>query len=273
MPQWRLPDGLPPGHLIVPDPEYLSHFGMAPTTEPALWVSDDGVPDAGPAWARLLTAHPGTGLWPLLLTGLAPPPDPAARRPWQAGELAPVPAGQITGLDAAQILAARWADMAAFPADDAPGAGAEPELYGPWPGLADPAAAGADPGQAAAALASAPGGVPELTGGGDLPYLGLVTAPDGASAINACGWTGTENSNGEIASVVSSWQQRFGAVVCALGFDTLGLSVAWRPASPGQARYVAAEHFAFCPDLAEITGIAEYARSLIRASVWRFWWD
>jgi hypothetical protein len=57
------------------------------------------------------------------------------------------------------------------------------------------------------------------------------------------------------------------------GFDTLSLSVAWPPTSPGNARSIAAEHFAFCQDLAEITGFAEYARSLIGASVWRFWWD
>jgi Domain of unknown function (DUF4253) len=57
------------------------------------------------------------------------------------------------------------------------------------------------------------------------------------------------------------------------GFDTLSLSVAWPPTSPGNARSIAAEHFAFRQDLAEITGFAEYARSLIGASVWRFWWD
>lgn len=75
------PEELPPGRLIVPDPEYLGYFGLGPTTEPALWVSDDGITDAGPAWARLLAAHPGTGLWPLLLTnraGAFPPIPPHA---------------------------------------------------------------------------------------------------------------------------------------------------------------------------------------------------
>lgn len=270
MPEWRLPGGLPPGHLIVPDPEYLGYFGLSPTTEPALWVSDDEVPGAGHAWTRLLAAYPNTGLWPLLLTGLAPSPDPATRRPWHVGELAPVPPDQITDLDADQILAAQWEDTVVFP-DDAPEAGPEP--YGPWPGLANPVPAEADPEQAAAALASAPGGVRELTGRDDAPYLGLVPASDGAGAINACGWRGTENANGEIAVVVSSWQQRFGAVVCTLGFDTLGLSVASPPTSLGHARYVAAEHSAFCKDLAELTDFEEYAHSLISAPVWHFWWD
>ena len=67
--------------------------------------------------------RPRTGLWPLLLTGLTPPPDPGqtglyadkqrddAHRPWHAGELAPIPAGWVDGEDPAQILAAQWADV------------------------------------------------------------------------------------------------------------------------------------------------------------------
>jgi Domain of unknown function (DUF4253) len=55
--------------------------------------------------------------------------------------------------------------------------------------------------------------------------------------------------------------------------DTLGLSVAWPPASQEHARHVAAEHLAFCPDLADMVSFDEYARELIGAETWRFWWD
>jgi hypothetical protein len=41
-----------------------------------------------------------------------------------------------------------------------------------------------------------------------------------------------------------------GARLCSLGFDTLGVSVAWPPAQPEHARRVAAEHLAFCADIA-----------------------
>jgi hypothetical protein len=39
------------------------------------------------------------------------------------------------------------------------------------------------------------------------------------------------------------------------------------------ARRVAAEHFAFCPDLADMTTLDDRARSLVDAEVWAFWWD
>jgi hypothetical protein len=71
----RLPDGLPPGRWVSPDPAFAEGIAV---TEPALWVSDHPIPDAGSRWGRLLAAQPGTGLWPLLLTGLPRHPD----RPW-----------------------------------------------------------------------------------------------------------------------------------------------------------------------------------------------
>ena len=61
-----LPDELPPGRLVVPDPDYADGD---PVTDPVLWVSDLPVPDAGPLWASLLGQHARSGLWPLLLTG------------------------------------------------------------------------------------------------------------------------------------------------------------------------------------------------------------
>ena len=73
--------------------------------------------------------------------------------------------------------------------------------------------------------------------------------------------------------VVRSWQQRFGARLCALGFDTIGLAVAWPPQTADHAQRVAAEHFAFCPDLRSMTTFSEYTESLVGNPVWNFWWD
>jgi Domain of unknown function (DUF4253) len=80
------------------------------------------------------------------------------------------------------------------------------------------------------------------------------------------------NTAEEIAAVVRSWQHRFGARLCALGFGTIGLAGAWPPQSVEHAQRVAAEHFAFCPDL-RMTTFSEYAGSLVGNRVWNFWWD
>jgi hypothetical protein len=73
--------------------------------------------------------------------------------------------------------------------------------------------------------------------------------------------------------VIRSWQGRFGARLCTLGANTLIVSVAWPPATAGHARRVAAEHVAFCADLADTVEFGDYADSLIGAQTWTFWWD
>lgn len=47
--------------------------------------------------------------------------------------------------------------------------------------------------------------------------------------------------------MVRFWQQRFGARLCALGFDTIGLAVAWPPQTADHAQGVAAEHSRSAP--------------------------
>jgi hypothetical protein len=176
---WGPPDGLPPGQMIVPDPQYATG---PPTAYPVLWITDQPVPDAGRLWARLLGQHGGTGLWPLLLTertghfsgpGLATLPLEVTRilkhgtregRPWHAGELAPIPAGQATTRDPATLLARRWNQVTGQGGFDF-GEDAIPAVpFRSWPGLADPGRSGTDPGQHAASVTTTPDGVRELTG-------------------------------------------------------------------------------------------------------------
>jgi hypothetical protein len=79
------------------------------------------------------------------------------------------------------------------------------------------------------------------------------------------------------AAVIRSWQHRFGVRLCALGFDNLGMSVAWPPRTKEHALHVAAEHYAFCADIIdqsdEVSTFDEYATTLIGATAWWFWWD
>lgn len=109
--------------------------------------------------------------------------------------------------------------------------------------------------------------------------LGLVAADRGADALAAAGWTGPlnyTNDTGQIAAIVRSWEDRFGARVVGVGFADLYVSVAAPPATLDEALAVAAEHFAFCPDNIRQSHphtLTAYASRLVRTSTWEFWWD
>ena len=265
---WAVPGGLPAGGFVVPDPPF--HQGT-PFTGAALWITDDPVPDPGPLFARLLAGHRQTGLWPLLLTEHAPSPG----RPWHQGAISPVPGREVGGLDPAQLLAVRWEREAglkperfSFGENAFPGA-----VRSGWPGLADPATPGGDPDEVAARVVNTPGSLGQLTPYDEAIFLGLVPAGDGAAALAACGWLSNAGGAAELAAVIRSWQRRFGARLCAIGFDTIGLSVAWPPATLDHARQVAAEHAAFCRETAYGADLNEYAAEMLGAPVWGFWWE
>ena len=294
---WDQPDGLPPGQFVSPDPQFSDG---ARATEHALWITDEPVPDAGGLWARLLQRHADTGLWPLLLLTMRPYGaalerqkargalgelriEKLARRPWHSGEFEPVPVGSVEAHDPAEILARWWGEITG-------GDGGQPLVPPPqlpfdrWPGLA-PAAAGLSAAGDEAAerfavdLASAPGGLELLTGRDSGIHIGLVEAADGAAALTACGFMSRRGETAEDAAVIRSWQDRFGARLCAVGFDCLGLSVAKPPASPEHCHLLAAEHLANETPEALVDGIdtplsfEDYAARLSGGNTWRFWWD
>jgi hypothetical protein len=235
---------LPAGRHIRPDLD---------DDEPAvLWLSRTAPPPG--LWGELRAAHPGTGLWPLLLTHLRDAPA----RPWVEGELFPGDMSDPAAHDPVALLSAWW------PAD----------ADGAWPGLApaaavDPAVADATADREAAGLLAS-----------RTPWrLGLVAAERGADALTVVGWGGPANHAGDtaqISAVLRSWEDRFGARVVGAGYDRLFLSVAAPPATAGEALAVAAEHFAFCPDNVWGSGdgrLPGYAARLIGAPAWQFWWD
>ncbi|MEV0005148.1 DUF4253 domain-containing protein [Micromonospora sp. NPDC050980] len=255
-----LPPGtLPAGRLVRPEDG----------GPPVYWLSDEPVEPA--LWARLRSRHDDSGLWPLLLTGL--PRD--ERRPWADGEVFPAHMTAPDLHDAAELLARWWADRAE--ADEEEDAGAEADRVAAtapfgrrWPGLAEPG----DP-------AGSAGHVAEPCPGNLLwapARLGLVPASRGADTLALTGWSGPVNyvsDAGMLSAVVRSWEDRFGAQVVGLGFDTLHLAVAAPPTSPEHARRVAAEHFAFCPDNIEqgAGALTAYAGQIIGSDTWSFWWD
>jgi hypothetical protein len=239
---------IPDGYAVWPDPSFPQH---RPVEGPAFWMSEDPVPPG--LWARMHAAHGETGLWPLLLDDSA--------QPWSAGQIAPEPVAEIDTYDPAAFVAEVWAEWLEPPIDLTP--------FGPYsPGLAPPGRLLEDPVAAAERFAARLPGRP----------LGLVAAERGADVLAAIGWQGASHHNrftAPLSAVVRGWEDRFGARVVGLGFDTLELSVAAPPTTFRHALRVAAEHATFCPEVivqgpGTLTGHAEEIRD---ARFWSFRWE
>lgn len=246
---------LPPGSVVWPDPGYPQRY---PVRRPAFWVSDEHA-ESG-MWSALRAEHARSGLWPVLLDD--------STQPWTAGQVAPEPAADIDAYSPAAFMAEVWADwVAGQPHGDY----SELEPYGRHcPGLAPPGTPVDDPDAAADRLARRlePRGL----------ALGLAAVDRGADILAVMGWQGALNHNewtAPLAAVVRSWEERFGARVVGLGFNTLDLSVAAPPLTARHALHVAAEHWAFCPDtMFQGPGtLAGYAEEIRGKTSWSFWWD
>ena len=109
-------------------------------------------------------------------------------------------------------------------------------------------------------------------------HLGLVALNRPADILDAAGWMGAANYDGDpldMTTVLRSWELRFDAYVVGLGPDTLTLAVGRPPRDLAAATAIAAEHFAFCPDNIQqgAGSIREYAALLVGQRLWPFWWD
>src|SRR4029079_16807335 len=82
-------------------------------------------------------------------------------------------------------------------------------------------------------------------------HLGLVAVNRPADALDAVGWMGAANYDGDpldMSTVHRSWEVRFDAYLVGLGHDTMQIAVGRPPRDLAAATAIAAEHFAFCPD-------------------------
>ncbi|WP_026341650.1 DUF4253 domain-containing protein [Actinomadura atramentaria] len=246
-----VPDALPPGR-VVDAAEGMTDARWA--GRPVLWITADPVPDAAALWTRLYDERAKTGLYPLLLPGLRN----AEERPWLSGELGFAPVDAVDALDAATALD----DLAWDDGDE--GVVAPRALAAPGVVTEDPDALAVE--------------VVAILAGGTARRVGLVPVDRGADALAMSGWDGPcnhTNDTEKIAAVVRSWEERFGARVVQVGFDTLEVSVAAPPTTIEHARAVAAEHYIFCPDNVDqgVGSLDEYAADLVGAPCWSFWWD
>lgn len=237
---------LPDGVLYAPQPEGGSR-GEGPVT----WASANPVPKVAELWSTLAAAFPDSGLWPFVID------DSYGFRGFD-DYLMDLPRGRHT--EVLTILRRGWSDQAGY--DDE----LDEEVLGPFgtafPGLADPT-----PGDPATSLDHV---VAPLTG-----HLGLVAVNRPADVLDAVGWMGAVNNDGDplnMTTVLRSWELRFDAYVVGMGTDTLNLAVGRPPRDLMSATAIAAEHYAFCPDNIDqgVGSIHEYAESLVDADLWPF---
>lgn len=245
--------------------------------EGPFWMSRSPVQ---PGWWRTVHAqHADSGLWPVFLDGLpcGSSSQDELLRPWQSGELEPEKAAGDPGSHDPAVLLRDWFAVLRHNWIEQ----CEPEewhdVFQPftdgWPGLAPPGTGTTDPDADAAEVAELLVDFDRVTDA----RLGLVRAPRSADVPTVLGWGGPLNhepDTSRISAVLRSWEDRFGARLVALGFDTMILSV-YPLEDEAAALRVAAEHLAFCPDnIAQGAGtLARYATSLVGVSQWEFWWD
>jgi hypothetical protein len=241
---------LPAGRLVR-----IEEMAGPASERPVLWMSDRPMDGIVKTWARLADAFAQTGLWPLIIDE-----EGAAAMDDRLFAYTPV-----EPRNPAQILRDCWDQ--GLSADDEEEF--EPDTYAPlgrrFPGLAP-----ATPGERPKTIA------PLVDGA--IGHLGLVAVERPADVPRAISWSGPANYDlhpADQSTVLRSWEDRFDAYLVGLGSDTMVLAVARPPLDRASASWITAEHMAFCPDnIWQGVGTAgEYAKGLVRAEQWGFWWD
>lgn len=244
---------LPPGSLVDTTMD-------GTWDEPLLWYTND--PATPRTWSAMRAAGKPLGLLPVLIDG-------GRRDQWpEEWDLDPDGTSYPGDHDAEEVLNDyRSYNTEEF--EDDPGHLA----------LAPrPEADGLDgPDSLAAEIA---GQIIDVRGGESGPRIALVPARRSADIPASIGWTGPMNHENDVArlcAVLRSWEDRFDIRVVELGFDTLVVSVGRPPTTPAEARALAEEHYAFCPDNIDqgpSDDLAVYAeKSLLNQEAWSFWWD
>lgn len=214
----------------------------------SFWSTDGGVPDSFALARRLAAAFPETGLWPVVWATPGEEPD---------SYISAVAAPRRNPRDAETLLRRSWRANVAVPEN------------APFPGLATPerGANAVDPfsPEIEESLIQRP------PPGGWVLVLVPVNRP--ADVVRVLDLETTEHfTQAELATVLRSWEERFGAVLSALTASTAELAVAARPADDEQARRLAAEHAAFAPEDEGTFDREALARALAESRHWAFGW-
>jgi hypothetical protein len=231
---------------------------------PVAWVSDRAV-GCGLIWSEAAGRSAESGLQPFLLRGM----DGGSARPWDTGEQVGEPADiEAAGsMDPAQALEGWWPG----PSEEELAADEElREMFGPFgerfPGLAPAVEQELDP---------------ELMRRAVIQYtrdarIGLVPAARPADILPRIGWAGACNNRtaSELAVVLRSWEDRFGARLLEVGYADIRLLVSRPPQTLEAAQPIAAEHMAFSDEAHKGPNrIPEIASAIVNNPFWDFWWD
>ena len=244
-----------------------------------LWISNEDEADAGALVAASRRVHDTH--W---VAFLADDESPGSGRPWDSGEFVPADTREVGRFDPFDVLHGKWDRCVPLDEDERQEmADAMAPCGFTFPGLAPPGAV--------SVAAVAPSGFKRLFSHPAAPSspwsevearrnkrIGVVAAQRPADIITVIGWQGAVNVDGDPASmsaVLRSWEDRFGAMLVEIGFDTLVLVVERPPRTPDHAVAVAAEHYAFCYDniMQGVGSIRSYASLLVGRHLWEFWWD
>lgn len=265
---------LPSGMVFTPEvPKYLDEDGNERLGEPLPpigWYSPTDWGITNDAWWGLAKAFVRTGLWPVVGGGE------------RCGSMGPYDSREAPsrdhGNEAANALQRCWDGMRLV---DRETGEPVPERRPLFPGV--PAGNPTE-----GFIEKVPGDRGGRGGHWGAGYAGvelgllLVPATRPADVPRLLGWSGACNyfiDGHDISAVLGSWEERYGAVLYQLGGSTMTLRVARPPASLAEAKVVMEEHYLLCTDnfypQDERPPISpdDYAKRLIGAQSWDFWWD
>jgi hypothetical protein len=231
---------------------------------PVAWVSDRAV-GSGLIWSEVGEQSAESGLQPFLLCVM----DGGSARPWDTGEQVGEPEDieAVDSMDPARVLEGWWPG----PSEEELAADEElREMFGPFgerfPGLAPAVEEELDP---------------ELMRRAVFQYtrdarIGLAPAARPADILPRIGWAGACNNRtaSELAVVLRSWEDRFGARLLEVGYADIRLLVSRPPQTLEAAQRITAEHMAFSDEAHKgPTWIPGIARAIVNNPFWDFWWD
>jgi hypothetical protein len=229
--------------------------GVVAPVAPAMWVSSQAVPNAPSAWKQLAAGFQESGLWPLLI----PEGDFGVSEPWT--EQRARRERDSLEASAAELLRSRLeGSVKRTPLSSTELIQASGVARGTL---------GRGTGKRTDALQHAFDSLGNSR-------LALVAVKRPGEAVHRTAWPGTEAAGitgAELASLIVSWEERYGALLVGFTSSALVFAVLRPPATFEEAVEVAAEHHATCPDEADDwVDDRTYAESLVDAPVWRLSW-